>query len=71
MVNKDETRLSPQADDRRALTVGARVNEDEFARIDAASRLRRRSRSDYLREVALSAAAHDLGAAARSPSESR
>lgn len=55
---------SAEHDDRRGLTVAARVNENEYGRIDAAARLLRRTRSDYLREVALRAAEADLRAAA-------
>ena len=47
----------------RQLTVGTRVNEKELARLDAASRLQRLNRSDYLRQAALRMAEEDLRAA--------
>ena len=46
----------------RPHTFGARVDERELARVDAASRLRGLSRSEYLRAAVLSQAEKDLRA---------
>lgn len=55
----------------RTMTIGGRVSEHEYALVDAAARLRRQSRSDYLREVAVAAAEADLRAAGTASSAAR
>lgn len=44
------------SDMRRCLTIGARVNEDDLAKVDAAARLARQARAHFVAEAVLTRA---------------